>query len=285
MNVFNFLCVNASQSVKKILLNLFAVCLSYMAYAQFEGTVLWNTKLEFTDPEMFVDVINPQTGKGYGEAEKLELQQQMSDPEFKKMMESNPEAMRMMEQQMKKSGGIAGMLENMVPKNMEMKFKNYNSLVKVNANAFKTEVLYLKEKDQSYSIDRDAKTYSVIQNTSPGISNYKVTKTEEFATILGFKARKFVAEGVEQGQKVTIEIWATTDIKDIDQKQILKFKFNQTTNGTFIENIEGFPLKIQMSFNIGKMLMEAVSLKREGLASSVFEIPVGFKEKNSKGGK
>jgi hypothetical protein len=65
----------------------------------------------------------------------------------------------------------------------------------------------------------------------------------------------------------------------------LKFKFNQTTNGTFIENIEGFPLKIQMSFNIGKMLMEAVSLKREGLASSVFEIPVGFKEKNSKGGK
>lgn len=267
---------------KQLLSSIFAL-VSIAVSAQFQGTFVWNIKMEITDPKMKAQMeqANKQMNDPANQAKMKELEQKMNDPQFKAMMEQNPEMKAMIEAQLNamKSGSGGSMMDNMMPKSIETHLKDGNSLSKIIGGAFEGETLYLKAKDETYRIDQKNKTYSVEKKAEPSkTEEYKVTKTEEFASILKYKCRKYLVEQTDAKQKVTYSLWATTDIKNLDPKQFSKLRMGHS-QASFIEKIDGVPLKIQGQMPQGTMTMEVTSLKEETLPSSMFEIPAGFTKK------
>lgn len=269
--------------MKKKLIGLFFVLGSFAASAQFQGTFVWGIKMEITDPKLKAQMeqANKQMNDPANQAKMKELEEKMNDPQFKAMMDQNPEMKAMLEAQIAamKSGNGGSMLDNMMPKSIETHLKEGNSLSKIIGGAFEGESLYLKAKDETYHIDRKNKTYTLEKKTeATQTPEYKVTKTEEFTTILKYKCRKYLVEQVDQKQKVTYTLWATNDIKNLDSKQFSKMKMGNN-QASFIEKVDEVPLKIQGQMPQGTMIMEVTSLKEENLPTSMFEIPEGFTKK------
>jgi hypothetical protein len=79
----------------------------------------------------------------------------------------------------------------------------------------------------------------------------------------------------EQGKKITQFIWATTELKGVDMRSLSDERMN---NSAFYKEIEGFPLKMQMSMPEMEMIMEAKEVKKQSLPASEFIIPSNFKE-------
>ena len=252
--------------------------------AQFEGSIVWNFKMEITDPKLKAQMeqANSKMNSPEMKAQMQALEAKLNDPEMKAMMEKNPEMKAMIEKQLEatKSGSGGSMIDNMFPKSMEIHIKNSNSLTKMIGGAFENETLYLKEKETSYSIDRRNKTYTVLpQSNTSKSEEYKVTKTAETSSILGYKCIKYIVETTERGQKIVNNVWATTDIKDFDSKQFSKIRIGQTQRTSFMDKIEGVPLKMNMNMPQGQMTIEVASLKKESLTSGMFSLPAGFSEK------
>jgi hypothetical protein len=268
--------------------HIYILCLlfvSTVALAQFEGTILWGVKMEITDPKLKaqMDMAQKQLNNPENVAKLKELEEKLNDPQFKAIMEQNPEIKAMIEGQLEamKTGGGGNMLENMLPKSVELHFKNGDSYSKVVGGAFPSEVLHLKATQTTYVIDSKNKTYSVSSDTAEKPADFKVTKTEEFATIMKYKCRKYLTEGVEQGQKIVYSIWATTEIKDLNPKDFSKIKIGRASSSGFMHQIDGVPLKIEGSLQQGKMVMEVSSIKKESLSATLFQVPAGYVEKKS----
>lgn len=259
--------------------------LSLNIFAQFEGTIKWGIKMEITDPKLKAQMAqaNKQLSDPANQAKMKELEDKMNDPQFKSFMDQNPEMKAMIQTQIAamKNGGGGNLIDNMMPKNVEIKVKNGNSLSKVEGGAFESETLYLKEKQASYSLDRKNKTYTVHTDIAEknAVSEYKVTKTEEFKSVLNFKCRKHIVEGADQKQKATYSVWATTDIKDLDNKQFSKMRVAKENNANFLEKIDGIALMMEAHMPQGKMTMEVTDLKKEPVEATLFQIPVGFTQK------
>lgn len=271
--------------MKKQILLLAGLCCSVFAFAQFEGTVTWNCKMEISDPKMKaqIDKAQKEMNSPENQAKMKELEAQMNDPQFKAMMESNPDMKAMIEKQiaMMKGGNTGGsMMDNVAPKSMEMKLKGSNSLTKILGGMMESEVLSLGAANKSYTLNRANKTYTTNPaENSADADKYKITKTEEFATIIGYKARKYIVETTEKNQKINLSIWATTEIKDMTANQFSKINVGGK-NSSFMSKLEGIPLKMQVVMpNQGSMNMEVSAIKKEALAASIFEIPSGFVEK------
>ncbi len=62
--------------------------------------------------------------------------------------------------------------------------------------------------------------------------------------------------------------WATTDIKDLDFKNIARQRLAQGQPDMFYDKIDGVPLRMEMKHPKGTMTMEATELKRESLAAA-----------------
>lgn len=271
--------------MKKQLLLLLSTCCSLLAYGQFEGTILWDCKMEITDPKMKaqMDKAQKEMSSPENQAKMKEMEAKMNDPQMKAMLESNPEMKAMIEKQLAvMKGGNAGgsMIDNMAPKNMEIKIKGVNSLTKIIGGMMESEVLYVGNTNKSYTIDRANKRYTTNPSeTANEADKYTVTKTEEFMTILGHKCRKYLVENNEKSQKTNFSVWTTTEIKDMNTKQFSKINM-AGKSGSFMEKLEGVPMKIQVIMpGKGSMNMEVSLIKKETIAASVFEIPSGFVEK------
>jgi hypothetical protein len=271
--------------MKKYCLILASFCYSVFAFAQFEGTITWNCKMEISDPKMKaqMDKAQKEMNSPENQAKMKELEAQMNDPQFKAMMESNPDMKAMIEKQiaMMKSGNTgASMMDNVAPKSMEMKLKGTNSLTKILGGMMESEVLFQGATNKSYTLNRANKTYTTnAAESSTEADKYKITKTEEFTTVLTYKCRKYIVESTEKAQKANIMIWTTIEIKDMTAKQFSKMHLGGK-NSSFMDKIEGIPLKMQVLMpNQGNMNMEVNAIKKESLSSSIFEIPTGFVEK------
>ncbi|MGC4021693.1 MAG: DUF4412 domain-containing protein [Cyclobacteriaceae bacterium] len=119
------------------------------------------------------------------------------------------------------------------------------------------------------------------QGKGPGGSDGEVkptvTKTNETAKIIGYNCTKYVVTVSERGQTMTSNIWATTDIKDIDVSAMKKQRMGRGQS-MFYDGIDGMPLKIESTTPQGNMVMEVTDIKRESLDASLFTIPSDFKE-------
>src|SRR6185436_2931609 len=106
--------------------------------------------------------------------------------------------------------------------------KDGNSLVTVDGGMMAGDILHLKDKVESIRLDRQNKTYSVMNaGNNPGnpmgeVAKPTVTKTSETAKILGYNCTKYVVVITERGQTITQNLWATTEIKGIDMKAFAK---------------------------------------------------------------
>jgi len=273
--------------MKNLLMLLLSV-ISLNTWAQnFEGTIKWSMKMEVTDPALKAKMAEGQQKMNdpANQAKMKEFEAKMNDPQFKAMMEANPQMKEMMEKNMKMMKGASnGDMSGMMPKGMIIKLKDGNSLVTMDGGMMAGDFLRLKDKNESIHIDRQNKTYSVM-NTGNGAGNPMgeaskptVTKTGETTKILGYTCTKYVVTLTERGQTITQNLWATTEIKDIDVKALAKQRMGRGGQSMFYEGVDGIPLRIESTMKEGNMLMECTEIKKESLNASDFVIPSDFKE-------
>jgi len=253
---------------------LLAFCVNVQAQ-NFEGTISWTIKTDIKDAKMKAQMeeAQQQMNDPAMQAQMKQMQEQMNDPQMKAMMESNPQMKAQMEKVMKMASG--GGMNDMFPTGMTVKIKNQNSLTRMEGGMMIGDILYMSEKGQSYRVDRENKTYSVLGGGNGNAKDAKVTKTTESVSILGYKCQKYQVEMTEQGKKITQYIWATTELKGMDMRSMGDEKMS---NSAIYKEIDGFPLKMQMSMPEMEMIMEAKEVKKQSLPASEFIIPSSFKE-------
>ena len=263
--------------------NILILCLTLLAssvHAQtFEGTINWSMKTEITDPKMKAQMEEAQKRMSdpAQQAKMKEMQARMNDPQMKAMMEANPQMKAQMENVMK-----GGDMSSMMPTGMKIKIKGGNTLSAMEGG-MAMEILYLKDKDQSYNLNRPNKTYTILPSgggaaaTTNEIAKPKITKTSETAKILNYTCTKYIVEVTEHGKPVTQILWSTTEIKDIDMKSIGKQRMSRGSQTISYEGVDGVPLKIEMTTPEMTMVMEVTAIKKETLPSSDFSI-ADFKE-------
>ncbi len=254
-----------------------------LAQSSFEGTIKWSMKMEITDPAAKARMEEGQKKMNdpATQAKMKEMEKQMNDPQFKAMMDANPQMKAQMEKTMQMMQG--GNLNSMMPTAFTIKIKNNNSIAQMEGGMMGgMEILNLTDKNQSYSLDRKNKTYTTLpqgsnepQKTKPEV---KVTKTKETAKILNYMCTKTIVEMTQNGKTMKNFYWTTTEIKDLDLKSLSKQRMGRGNQSMFYENIEGVPLKMEMTMPEGTMTMEVTEIKKESLSTSLFELPVDFKE-------
>ncbi len=165
--------------------------------------------------------------------------------------------------------------------NLTIKLKGQNSLSIMEGGPFTIEILFLKDKDQSYMLDRKNRTFTKVgkKPTDKPADPPKVTKTTESAKILNYTCFKFLVETTEYNRTANQVIWATTEIKDIDWKSLAKQGMGRGRDNTvFFEGVEGFPLRVEGSIKEGNTTMEVIEIKKENLSAADFTVPSDFKE-------
>jgi hypothetical protein len=250
----------------------------------FEGTIKYSMKMEITDPATKARMEEGQRmmNDPATQAKMKEMESKMNDPQFKAMMEANPQMKTQMEKTMKMMQG--GNTSSMMPTGFTVKVKDNNSLAQMEGGMMGAmEILNLTDKNQSYSIDRANKTYTALSQATtsePSKTNpeVKVTKTNETMKILNYICTKTIVETTQNGKVIRSFYWTTTELKGIDFKNLSKQRMGRGNQPMFYENIEGVPLKVEMTMTEGKMAMEVTEIKKETLSASLFEIPADFKE-------
>ncbi|HSZ72879.1 MAG TPA: DUF4412 domain-containing protein [Cytophagaceae bacterium] len=205
------------------------------------------------------------------------MKQKMNDPEFKKMMDSNPQFKAQMEAMMAMSStgnNDSPGKNSLLPKDIIISFKNGNSLYKMNGgtSVLVGDVLYLKDKDQSYQIFKERKTYKIVPKGEQKKSTAIVTKTGETLQLLGHPCTKYI---VKDGE-TNMNIWATTDLKNL-YDQMKKASVGKERN-LYMEQIDGIPLKVERKSKDMRFTMEVIELKEQVQNSTDFAIPTDYTE-------
>jgi hypothetical protein len=270
------------MNMKKVLLALALIILVMQSRAQsFEGTVKWAISMDITDPKMKADMekAQKQMNDPANQAKIKEMEEKMNDPQFKAMMESNPQMKAQMDAAIKMMKG--GSLSSLMPTGSTAKVKDGNTLFSMEGGMMANyEILTLKDKTESYQLDRQNKTYYVIpHNTEQPETekNVKVTKTSETTKILGYTCTKYIVEYSDEKQKVQQILWATKDIPGLDFKNMGNNKMNRSQK-IYYDKIDGAPLKIEMHMEQGNMVMEAKEIRKQSLPASDFTVPSDFKK-------
>lgn len=144
------------------------------------------------------------------------------------------------------------------------------------------ETLYLKSKNESYLINREEKTYSVIPQNESSASTHDpsvtVKKTTETQKILNYTCTKTIVTVSEGNHTVNQIFWTTTELKGIDFKSLSNQGMGKGQEAMYYKDLEGVPLKMEMTMPEGNMVMQVTEIKKETLSSSDFKIPAGFTE-------
>ena len=146
----------------KKLIPCFLLLFALTAKAQnFEGTIKWSMKMDITDParKAKMEEAKKRMSDPAAQARMKEMQAKMNDPQMKAMMEANPQMKTQMEAMMKMQGGD---MSAMMPKGFTIMVKGQNTLTKMEGRPMAMEILYLKDKDNAYHLDRQNKTYSAM---------------------------------------------------------------------------------------------------------------------------
>ncbi len=254
-----------------------------LAQSTFEGTIKYSMKMDISDPatkkrmeESQALLNDPAT-----QAKMKEMEKQMNDPQFKAMMEANPQMKSQMEKALKMAQG--GTMDSMIPTSFMVKIKGNNSLAQMEGGIMGgMEILNLTEKNQSYSIDRTNKTYTVLPQQTTESSktkpDVKVTKTNETTKILNYLCTKTIVEITQNGTTMKNYYWTTTEIKGLDLTSLSKQRIGRGNQSMYYKEIEGVPLKMEMTMPEGSMTMEVKEIKKESLSATLFEVPSDFKE-------
>lgn len=267
--------------MKKILLVILLFVVVNVHAQNWEGIITWKISTEMdAATKAKMDEAQKKLNDPATQAQMKEMKAKMNDPEFKAMMESNPQMKAQIEQMLKVAEG--GNVNSFMPTGFTLKIKDQNTLSKMEGGMMgNMELLYLNDKSTTYRLDRESKTYAVMSTTiadTMKLSDVKITKTGETATILNYPCTKYVAESTIQGQPVQQIFWTTTAIKDLDMKSLANQRMGNSQQAMFYKKIDGVPLKIEIKQAQMGMIMEVTGLKKQSLPASDFSIPSDFKQ-------
>ncbi|MFA6961963.1 MAG: DUF4412 domain-containing protein [Opitutaceae bacterium] len=250
----------------------------------FNGTIKWTTRMEFTDPEMARKVKEAQAQLADPEvqAKLKEAQEAMKSPEMQAMLAQNPQLKDMMGKQM---GALnpAAASGDVIPKGFTLQIKGPRALVKTEGGLIPTEVLTLADQNVAYSIDRKARTYHKLSQAAAAPSaekpaQFKVTRTNETATIFKYTCHRYLVETIEGKTKTNYSVWATTEIKGLNADTFDRMQLGKGKEAEFFSQIEGVPLKIDVITSEAKITMVVANITPGTLPDAVFALPAGFKE-------
>ncbi len=275
--------------MRKELLLIVFIFLAGTSFSQnFEGTIKWAMKIDLKNAQ-HQDAAKGNSSGAQMDAEIKKLEAQMNEPEFKKQMEANPQLKSLMEENLNRlqsmQGGSGGGAGSFMPTGVLIKIKDGNNLIKMEGGMAEMlgEILYLKDKDQSYSIRRKNKTYSVLPKASESKEKekepvVKVTKTSETLKIIGYTCSKYIIQVTDHGKTINQAVWTTTEIKDFDPKGLSKMTSAGSKEAKiYLDGVEGVPLKMESDNGEMKMVMEVTELKKTPLDASLFSIPSDYK--------
>ncbi len=266
----------------KAFLSFFFLLFVITTYAQtFEGTIAWSIKTEITDPKLKekMEQAQKQMSDPANQAKMKQMQEQMNSPQMKAMLESNPQMKTQMQNALKMMQG--GDMSSMMPKSFIVKLKGKSSLTKMDGGIMAAEILALNDKNETYMLNREAKSYKLMPSRNDGTapkSTHKVTKTSETTRILNHQCTKYIVEVTEHSATVNQVFWTTTEIKGLNAKDFFNQGLNKDGQSMYYEGLEGIPLKMELTTPQMIMVMEATELKSEKLPDSDFVIPAGFTE-------
>lgn len=266
-------------------IRLFVALLLFVSAVQaqdFEGTIKWSVKMNITDPRLKLQMeeAEKKMKDPATQAQMKQAMEKMNDPQFKKMMDSNPQLKAQMEAMMKNMQ--AGNTSSMMPTGMTLKTKNGNMLSALEGGLMAgTETLHQKGKNETYLINRESKTYSVVPHQADAeISAHDpavtVTKTAEKQKILNYTCTKSTVTLTENGHTITQVFWTTNELKGIDFKSMGDQQMGKDKQSMYYKDLDGVPLKMEMTMPQGTMVMEVIEIKKQTLPASDFEIPAGF---------
>src|SRR5690606_28962075 len=141
-------------------------------------------------------------------------------------------------------------------------FNGTRSLLRTEGGMGAGDVLTLADKNASYLIDREARTYQTIkidagESAEPAGDKFKVTATSETTKVLDYTCKKHIVETTEGDGQMTYTIWATKDIKGLDARTLKRMRMGRSGDADFFGKIEGVPLKMDVMTPQMKMHMEA----------------------------
>jgi len=275
--------------MKKLFILAFVMSAACLHAQSFEGIIVWKISSEITDPAMKAQMEEAQKKLDDPEtkAQMKQMEEKLNDPQFKAMLDANPQLKSQMEaMKAAQTGGMAAIM----PKSYTIKLKNKDILTTMEGGMMgNMEFLFLTEKNQSYTLDRKAKTYTVIPaqkiEDEKTKMDVKVTKTSETARVMNHNCTKYIAESTLNGHKMEQVFWTTTEIKDIDFGSLKNQRMGGSSHSIFYDKIEGVPLKMEMKMPQGLMVMEVTEIKKQSLSASEFSIPADFKENKIPGSK
>ena len=143
----------------------------------------------------------------------------------------------------------------------------------LSSKGVKMEVLYTK--NFSCYVDRpNRKAYKMEDKSLPVVEGVpKISKTEEFETILGHKCRKYIIEH-DGGAKQFI--WACADLK-VSYGLYEHIFGNGLADEVYAKEIEGVPLKITSGTDSHGFEMNAVTIEDKKPETAEFSLPSDFK--------
>ncbi|MBC8010884.1 MAG: DUF4412 domain-containing protein [Burkholderiales bacterium] len=276
------------KSLRRFAFGLVATLTVAVAHAaDFEGTLKWSFKAEVTDPAMKQQMADAQAQLA-DPAKLAQMKAMLENPQMLAMMEQNPQMKSAIEAQIKLAEDAAAgkggdMMSAMMPTGMTLKTKAGRTHMQLEGGMMPTEVIGRTQPPEATMIDRKARTFSRVPTdpaaTSADKAAHKVTKTAATAKILGYTCEQYLVETTQSGKPMNGVFWATDDIPGLDAASLSQARLGGGGADTFMNEIKGIPLRMEMSMPQMKIQVEAVAVREGVVPDSVFEIPAGFVEK------
>lgn len=175
------------------------------------------------------------------------------------------------EQQKKEMAQMEQMGYSM-PTGFEVSSKNTNSRMKViSSKGTMMEMITSSDKDESYLLDRvEKKAYKLpSEPENSSTAKPKVTKTDEFETIAGYKCRKYIIEG---NSGMTQHVWASPELK----MPIPKFSSGLGGGIAMIEGVDGIPLKMVVKGGGNSSEVVATAVNKTKINADDIKVPSDY---------
>jgi hypothetical protein len=263
--------------MKKLLLVLLICAAGDIVAQEFEGSITWAIKMEFSDPlkKQQMEDTHKRINDPLNRAKLTEMEGRMNETKARGGAERNPKVRKELDESTAAMQGAS-----MFPTGLTVSVKNGSSVSKVDGVFPEHEILYQKENDQRYTVNRKMKQFSTLpkreRRNAKSDSLATVTKTNEVAKIQGYNCTKYIVEKMEGGLTSTQEIWATTEITGFDVNSIARLSVARVQWN--LKRIEGVPLKLVGKNRDGVFSMEATEVKQAPQNAEQFKIPGDFRE-------
>ena len=277
------------QNMKNSLKIVAFMFISFSGYSQttFEGTIKWALRIDYTDTALartinqnMIKMLSPENIQKLKEMEskmKDSAYTSTIDPSLKTQMEQAIMLMNTMEQNPDTSP-----INALLPKSISLKTKDSNYIFQIEGanSVYYRDILYLKKGNKKYSIQNKEKKYSLLleQYKSTNTSNSIVTLTKEHEKILNHKCFKYTIETMVKGKKATHFVWATKDIKGVNQNCFFDINFWNDKTDIDFSKIEGVPLKMIIISEVTTVIYTATEVSKKAVEVSLLALPKGYIE-------